>query len=94
MDNYKIYRTLKLIEKWNFSSENKNNINLRFKNNTKEFKSLIKTLNNLYYDFFSLILESKSKNNNNFNKIHNIGKEIMKNNIKIEELMSKQIILK
>ena len=86
MDNYKIYRTLKLIENWNFSLENKNNINLRFKNNTKEFKSLIKTLNNLYYDFFSLILESKSKNNNNFNKIHKIGKEIMKNNIKIEEL--------
>ena len=52
MDNYKIYRTLKLIENWNFSLENKNNINLRFKNNTKEFKSLIKTLNNLNYLIF------------------------------------------
>ena len=86
LDNYNIYRTLKLIEKWIFSPENRNNMNFIYNDKKEEFKLLVKILTNLYFDFFTLLLESKSRNNDNFNKIHEIGDEIMDNNKKIEEV--------
>ena len=87
IDNYYLFRALRLIKKWNFYSEGKDEDSYyQFRNKEQEFKSLIKRIINLYYDFFSLLLESNSKKNDSFNKIHEIGREIMKNNPKIEKI--------
>ena len=84
-NNYDVYRTLRLIEKWNFSVFKKNNSTFEYRKNIQEFKSLIKKLTLLYYDFISLLLGSKLQNIDNFNKINKIGREIMKYSPKIEE---------
>ena len=89
-NNFFIYRTLKLSEKWNFSLVNKNNSNYRYRQDTQEFRALIKKLALLYYDFLCL-LGNHSNNVENFNKIHKIGMEIIKNNPKIEEIYKKII---
>ena len=83
-----IYRALKLNEKWNFSLINRNNSNYIYRQNIQEFRALIKKLVLLYYDFLSL-LGNHSNNSENFNKIHKVGMEIMKNNPKIEEIYRK-----
>ena len=84
-NSYYIYRAVKLIEKWNFSIIEQNNSVYEYKKNIQDFKSLIKKLTLLYYDFFSLLLNSKYRNNDSFNKIHKIGREIMKINPKLDE---------
>ena len=83
--SYSIFKALKLIEKWNFSIKEKKNIVFEYKKNIQDFKSLIKNLSFLYYEFLSLLLNSKYQNNDSFNKIHKIGREIMKINPKIDE---------
>ena len=84
-NSYYIYRAVKLIEKWNFSIIEQNNSVFEYKQNIQDFKSLIKKLTLLYYDFLSLLLNSKYRNNDSFNKIHKIGRQIMKINPKIDE---------
>ena len=90
--NYYIYRTSKLLEKWNFSIMTKNNSVFEYKKYYQDFKSLIKKLTLLYYDFLSLLLNSKFQNNDSFNKIHKIfyiihqkktRKKLMRKNIYI-----------
>ena len=90
-NNYYVYRTLKLIDKWNFSLIHKNNSTFIYNKKTKDFKLLIKKLTSLYYNFMSLILDSKAQNIDNFNKINKIGIEIMNNNPKIEEIYNNLI---
>ena len=89
-NNFILYRTLKLSEKWNFSFVNTNDSNFKYKQYTQEFKTLIKKLALLYYDFLSL-LSNNSQNSDSFNKIHKIGREIIKNNPKIDETYGKLI---
>ena len=85
LDNYDIYRTLRLIEKTKTSILNKKNSVFEYRKKSQEFKDLIKKLIGLYYEFISLLLDSKLQNIDNFNKIHKIGSKIMKLNPKIEE---------
>jgi len=93
-NNYYVYRTFKLIEKWNFSIVSKNNSIFEFKKKMQDFKSLIKNIILSYYEFMSLILSSKIRNVDNFNKIHKIGLKILKDNKKIEEIYSNLIKVK
>ena len=92
--NYYIYRTLRIIKKWNSSLLNNNNSTFDYRKKFQDFKILIKKLTVFYYDFLSLLLNSKFQNNNSFNKIHKIGLEIMKNNPKIEEIYNDLINIK
>ena len=92
--NYDVFRTLRLIDKWNFSLINKNNSTFEYRKNVQEFKALIKKLTLLYYDFVSLLLGSKLQNIDNFNKINKVGKEIMKYSPKIEESYNNLISVK
>ena len=92
--NYYIYRTVRIIEKWNFELLNKNNSTFQYRKQSQDFKLLINKLSLLYYDFFSLLLNSKFQNNNSFNRIYKIGVEIMNNNPKIEESYQKLINIK
>ena len=85
LDNYNIFRTLRLIEKTKSSILNKKNSAFEYRQKSQEFKDLIKKLINLYNEFISLLLDSKLQNIDNFNKIHKIGSQIMKLNPKIEE---------
>ena len=84
LDNYDIYRTLRLIEKTKTSILNKKNSTFEYRKKSQEFKDLIKKLISLYHEFISLLLDSKLQNFDNFNKIHKIGSQIMKLNPRIE----------
>ena len=90
-NNYFIYLSFRLLEKLDFSFENKNNSSFEYRQNSKEFTLLIKKLTLLYYDFLSLLLNSKFQNTDSFNKIHKIGLEILKNNTKIQDSYNKLI---
>ena len=93
-NNYDVYRTIRLIEKYNSSLFNKNNSTFEYRKNIQEFKILIKKITVLYFDFLSLLLGSKLQNIDNFDKIHKIGSEIMKLNPKIEEIYNNLTIVK
>ena len=93
-NNYDVYRTIRLIEKYNSSLFNKNNSTFEYRKNIQEFKILIKKITVLYFDFLSLLLGSKLQNIDNFDKIHKIGREIMKLNPKIEEIYNNLTIVK
>ena len=89
-NNYLVYISLRLINKYNFPSDNEN-MNFNYRNSVQEFKELIKKLLLLYYDFLSLLLSSRIKNIDNFNKLNNLGKQIMKYNPKIDNIFNKII---
>ena len=93
-NKYNIYRTLRFIEKMGISLDDKNNSIVEYKKNIQDFKNLIKHLAFSYYEFFSLLLASKSQNSNNFNKIYKIGTEIMKDNPKLDDLYDKLMLVK
>ena len=93
-NNYDIYRTLKLIEKTRSSILNKKNSAFEYRKKSQEFKDLIKKLINLYYEFITLLLDSKLQNIDNFNEIHKIGSQIMKLNPKLEEKYNYLISIK
>ena len=85
--NYNIYRCKNLIDKFNINNNNNDNY-LVFKY-SKDFhilKNLISKMTLLQYEFFSLILKSKIKKNDNFKKIFKIGSKIIKYNKKIKEI--------
>ena len=89
-NNFFMYRTLKLSEKRNFSLININKSNYQYRQYAQEFKALIKKLTLLYYEFLSLLCNN-TQNNDNFNKMHKIGRKIMKNNPKIDKIYEKLI---
>ena len=93
-NKYYIYRTLRLLEKKNISLSYQTNSTIDYRKNVQDFKTLIKKLTLLYYEFFSLLLASKFQNSNNFNKIHKIGREIMKKSPTLDELYNKLMTVK
>ena len=93
-DNYEVYRALNLIDKETYSFFNKNNPNLEHRKNIQEFKTLIKKLILLYYDFMSLLWSSRFKNIDNFKELDKIGCQIMKYNPKIDKIYNKLTCIK
>ena len=85
--NYFIaFRTLKLVDKWQFCHVHKNNSTFEYRRKIKEFKTLMRKLILDYYDIISLLLSTKLDNIDNFNKIHKLGLQIMKLNPRVEEI--------
>ena len=91
---FDVYRSLRLIDKWKFSQILRNNSTFEYRKNIQEFKKSIKKLILLYYDFMSLLLNTKLENIDNFNKIHKIGLQIMKLSPILEEIYTKLISIK
>ena len=91
--NYNIYRCSKIIEN---SSPlfHKNNIILDYRKKLQKFKNGIEIITSLYYDFLTLIFESKIQKSNDFEKINKIGYEIKKLNKKIEYFFDELINIK
>ena len=81
--NYNIYRCRNLINKWSSSD---NCFYFNYRSNISEFKNLMYKTINLYYKFWDLLYESKYNQKNNFNNLYKYGTNIMKLNLKIEEL--------
>ena len=92
-NNYHAYISLRLINKYNFPSVHKN-INFQYRDSIQEFKELIKKLLLLYHDFLSLLLSSRMKNTDNFNKLNNLGSQIMKYNPKIDNIFNNLLNVK
>ena len=79
--NYIIFRCRKIVENYTSPFINQNNSLFDYKKNSQNFKIYIEKSTMLYYDFFSLLLESKlQKTNNNFEKINKTGFKIRKLN--------------
>ena len=78
--NYNIYRCRKIIENYSSRYVKKNNSIFFHRMNSMEFKTNVEKTIYLYYDFFSLILNTKIHNINNFEKINKIGYNIKKMN--------------
>ena len=81
--NYNIYRCKKMINNW---PSNVDSFYFNYKFNINNFREIILKSSNLYYEFWSLLYESKYQHNDNFSKLYKIGIQIMKLNKKIEEL--------
>ena len=92
--NYNIYRCKKIIENYSSSFVHKNNYIFEYRKNAQSFRVYIENVISLYYDFFSLLLESKIQSTNNFEKINRIGNEIRKLNKKIEKTFDYLINIK
>ena len=92
--NYNIYRCQKIIENYSSSYMHKNNYNFDYRKKAQGFRIYIGNVISLYYDFFSLLLESKIQSINNFEKINKIGYEIRKLNKKIESTFDYLINIK
>ena len=93
-NKYSVYRTFKLIDKWKFEEIHKNNSTFEYRKSIQEFKKLIRKLILYYYDFISLLLNTKQENIDNFNKLHKIGLQIMKLNPICENLYNKLLDIK
>ena len=94
INRFYVYRTLRLIDKWKFPLVHKDNSIFGYRQNIQQFKDLIKQITLFYYEFITLILESKIEYIDNFNKINRIGMKIMKCNPKIDEVFNKLIKIK
>ena len=92
--NYNIYISRKIIENYSSPFINKNNSIFEYRKNTLEFKLYIKNFLLLYNEFLSLLLESKMQNISNFDKINNIGYQIIKLKKTIDDCFDKLIFIK
>ena len=75
-NDYNIYLCKKLLEKTN-NKINDNKSLSEYKNDLQKFKELIRKTIFLYFQFISLLLECKNKNITNFEKINEIGNQII-----------------
>ena len=84
--NYSIFRCQKIIDK--------NNSIFNYRTNVQDLKNNIEDISLLYYDFLSLLLEKKTGNVDNFEKINAIGYQIKKLLKKTEKSFDKIINVK
>ena len=80
---YSIHRCKKLIEKW---PDQTNSYYFHYRMNANEFKKLILNTTTLYYEFWSLLYNSKFQHSDNFKTLFKIGNEILELNKKMDDL--------
>ena len=81
--NYTIFRCKNLINKWNLTG---NSFYYNHRNKANEFKQLIYKTINLYSNFWTLLYEAKYNQENTINDLYKFGSNIIKSNLKIDEL--------
>ena len=86
--NYNIYKCKNLINNFNSKTINENYFIFKYTNNIYELKNLLLKGTLLQYQFLTLILGEKIKNDNNSNKLYNLGSKIIKINKKIETIFN------
>ena len=89
--NYNIYRTEQLINNYRKKENDKME---NYSNNIHEFRTLITKVTLSRCEFLSLILGSKLKKMDNFQKIYNLGSSIQKHSKKIEDIYNEIVITK
>ena len=89
--NYNIYRCKNLIEEYKLEKGSKNYFINKYRNDISQFKSLLLKITLLQNEFLSLILWSKIKKKNNFQKLNNIGQKIIYFKKEIEEIYNEVI---
>ena len=80
--NYNVHLCKKLINKW---SLDENTLYYNYRSNSNELKENIDKACQLYYEFWSLLYDSKFHHSINFKKLYEKGSEILKLNKKIDE---------
>ena len=89
--NYNIYRCKNLIEEHKLQKGSKNYFLSKYKNDISQFKNILLKITLLQNEFLSLILWSKIKKINNFQKLNNIGQKIIYFKKEIEEIYNEVI---
>ena len=89
--NYNIYRCKKLIEEYKLQKDSKNYFINKYRNDISQFKSILLKITLLQNEFLSLILWSKIRKKNNFQKLNNIGQNIIYFKKEIEEIYNEVI---
>ena len=92
--NYNIYTCKRIIEKYISPFINKNNFYFNYRVDIQEFKIYVEKISLLYYQFLSLLLESKMKKINNLEQINKLGHQIIKLKKMIEIVFVKLISTK
>ena len=92
--NYDFYRCQHLIENYNFNIQKKNLIIFKYRNNVYNLKNLISKAVLFQYEFLTFIYGSKTKRDDNFKKIYELGSTILDYNNEIDEVFNELIIEK
>ena len=92
--NYDFYRCQHLIENYNFQIQKKNLIIYKYRTNVYNLKNLISKAVLFQYEFLTFLFGSKSKRDDNFKKIYELGSTILSCNNEIDEIFNKLIIEK
>ena len=92
--NYDFYRCQQLIDKYNFQMQKKNYIIFKYRSNVINLKNLISKVTLLQYEFLTFIYGSKTKRDDNFKKIYELGSKILTYNEEIDEIYNELIIEK
>ena len=92
--NYDFYRCQHLIENYNFLVQKKNSIIYKYRSNVINLKNLISKVVLFQYEFLTFLYGSKSKRDDNFKKIYELGSNILDYNEEIEQIFNELIIEK
>ena len=92
--NYDFYRCQYLLNNYNFQVQNKNVIIFKYRSNVINLKNLISKVILFQYEFLTFIYGSKSKRDDNFKRIYELGSKILDYTKEIDEIFNELIIEK
>ena len=92
--NYDFYRCQYLIDNYHFEVQKKNFIIFKYRKNVYNLKNMISKAVLFQYEFLTFIYGSRSKKDDNFKKIYELGSNILNCNNEIDEIFNELIIEK
>ena len=92
--NYDFYRCQHLINNYNFQVQKKNFIIFKYRSNVINLKELISKVILYQYEFLTFIYGSKTKRDDNFKRIYELGSKILNYTKEIDEIFNELIIEK
>ena len=92
--NYDFYRCQHLINNYNFQVQKKNFIIFKYRSNVINLKELISKVILYQYEFLTFIYGSKTKRDDNFKRIYELGSKILNYTKEIDKIFNELIIEK
>ena len=92
--NYDFYRCQYLIDNYHFEIQKKNFIIFKYRNNVYNLKNMISKAVLFQYEFLTFIYGSRSKKDDNFKKIYELGSNILNCTKEIDKIFNQLIIEK
>ena len=92
--NYDFYRCQYLLNNYNFQVQKRNFIIFKYRSNVINLKELISKVILYQYEFLTFIYGSKTKRDDNFKRIYELGSKILNYTKEIDEIFNELIIEK